>query len=62
MTIREEEKLYREICNAVQKMIPDNTSSEQFFAIYSRLAAYFATETRNYFWAVIDEKDEEENG
>lgn len=59
MTELEERKLYAKICYEVSKMMPDNMTDTEYFAMYSRLATHFANEVSQYLYAIIDEENAE---
>lgn len=61
MSNLEERKLFAKICYEVGKMMPDNMTDHEFFAMYSQLAAHFANETTKYLYALV-EKEQSENG
>lgn len=59
MTELEERKLYAKICYEVSKMMPDNMTDMEYFAMYSKLAAHFSNEVTQYLYAAIDEENAE---
>ena len=59
MTQLEERQLYAKICYEVTKMMPENMTEAEYFAMYSRLATHFANEVTKYLYDVVDEENAE---
>lgn len=61
MTRTEERQLYAKICYEITKMMPNDMTAAEYYAMYSQLATHFANEVTKYLYDVADEEKNEEN-